>query len=217
MRQEYAERPTRWQVDLDGAWDALGSNDSGVVLATLAAAFEDNDAPAAAVGVEGDEVSVVVMVPRVADAVPERKPTTTAAGNLSLKKLTKRETAEVYTLVVSGHVLATVKECFAVARGAQSAKVVAVRPGGTDALGRSKPEVILAAHLRRDRLASIRWDITDARTILNECTSELHMRQKGVTKELQPLNLDAHPDVEATVMAIDFGDLVGSDAEDVIA
>ena len=204
LRQEYADRSAEWQADLDRAWDALGDNDPDVVLATLAAAFEDNEAPAAAVGVTGDEVSIVVVVPRVVDVVPERKPSTTAAGNLSLKKLTKRDTAYTYSLVVCGHVLATVKECFAVARGAQAARVVAVRPSGIDAYGQSMPEAILAANIRRNRLVGIQWASTDAATILNQCNSELHLRQKGVAKEWQPLELDAYPDVQAALRAVDF-------------
>jgi hypothetical protein len=40
--------------------------------------------------VVGDEVSLVVLVPDL-DAIPERKPTTTPAGKLSLRKLTKAE------------------------------------------------------------------------------------------------------------------------------
>jgi hypothetical protein len=43
-------------------------------MATLAGAFEDNDAAAAAVGIEGSEASLVVLVPPVS-ALPERRPT----------------------------------------------------------------------------------------------------------------------------------------------
>ena len=207
LQEEYASKPRQWQAELDRSWDALGANDADVVLATLAAAFEDNEAPAAAVGVAGDAVSLVVVVPAVAQAVPDRKPSTTVAGNLSLKKLTKRETSELYLQVVCGHVLATVKECFAVARGASSARVVVVRPGAPDAYGRSVPEALVAAELRRDRLLGVRWTSTDACTILTDCSSDLLWKQKGAAKELQPLDLDDHPQVRAAVDAIAFEDL----------
>ena len=41
------------------------------MLATLAEAFEDNEAPAAPVGIDGTELSLIVLVPDE-DAVPER-------------------------------------------------------------------------------------------------------------------------------------------------
>src|SRR4051794_29663699 len=53
----------RWQPFLDAHWQALLGSDPEVVLAALAAAFEDNEAAAAAVGVEDAEVALVVVVP----------------------------------------------------------------------------------------------------------------------------------------------------------
>lgn len=44
-------------------------------------------------------------------------PGETAAGNLTLPKLTKRERSDFYTLMVCGYLLATAKETFAVAPG----------------------------------------------------------------------------------------------------
>ncbi|MDQ3895947.1 MAG: hypothetical protein M3326_01645 [Actinomycetota bacterium] len=70
-----AER-TQLQAQLDYAWERLCANDSDVVLATLEEAFEDNEAPAAAVGVNDDEVALVVLVPG-SEVVPEQTPSTT--------------------------------------------------------------------------------------------------------------------------------------------
>jgi hypothetical protein len=191
LKAEYTQQRERWQADLDMVWAALRANDADTVLAALTRAFEDNEAAAAAVGAEGDEVSLVVVVPPV-DSIPERKPTTTAAGNLSLKKLTKRETADLYKLVVAGFVLLTVKEAFAVAPGITSARVVAVRHGD----GIRTPEPVMAATISR---------------------SELAMREKGVTKALQPLDLAEHPELEPLLEAIDFEDLADARARDGLA
>src|SRR5438309_2076678 len=73
----------RLQAELNERWRALCTNEPDVVLATLSEAFEDNEAPAAPVGVEGNEVAIVVLVPG-AEIVPERIPQMTAAGNLSM-------------------------------------------------------------------------------------------------------------------------------------
>lgn len=59
----YQQARTSWQATLDQRWATLTANDPDTVLAVLAEAFEDNEAAAAAVGVEGSEVTLVVVVP----------------------------------------------------------------------------------------------------------------------------------------------------------
>jgi hypothetical protein len=73
-----------YQAALDRHWAQLTAGDPDAVLGTLATAFEDNEAAAAAIGVDGSEVSLIVVVPP-ANTLPDRQPTTTPAGNLSLK------------------------------------------------------------------------------------------------------------------------------------
>lgn len=60
-------------------WRLLCANAPDVVIETLDEAFEDNEAPSAAVGVDGDEVALVVLVPSTAVAVPEQIATRTQA------------------------------------------------------------------------------------------------------------------------------------------
>jgi len=201
------EQQNRWQASLDAQWKALHENAPEVVLAALTAAFEDNEAAAAAVGVQDTEAALVVVVPP-ADAVPDRRPTTTSAGNLSLKRLTKRETADFYRLLVCGHVLATVKEAFAVAPALQAARIVALRPSQPDAYGRVGPEVLLAARLKRARLVGIRWADADASQVVNVAHSELILTRRGATHELQPLDLGQHPDLATLIEVVDFEELL---------
>src|SRR3954452_19347102 len=80
----FKTQQAQWQQTLDQQWQALVNNDPDTVLQTLAEAFEDNEAAAAAVGVDADEVSLVVVVPPASQAIPEQMPGRTAAGNLSL-------------------------------------------------------------------------------------------------------------------------------------
>ena len=114
-RQAQAEQ-AQAQQELDRQWARLAGNDPDTVLATLAEAFEDNEAPAAPVGIDGAELSLILLVPGE-DAVPERLPATTQAGNLTLRKLPKGERSALYLLLVAGHVLVTLREAFAVAPG----------------------------------------------------------------------------------------------------
>jgi len=64
-RREADEASASVQVELDAAWERLLANDPDTVLATLEEAFEDNQAPAAAVNVVGDELALVVLVPTI--------------------------------------------------------------------------------------------------------------------------------------------------------
>src|SRR6266508_2190217 len=75
--QERAEE----QEQLDRWWQALLANHPATVLEFIVAAFEDNEAPAAPLSLQGDGLSVVVAVPPP-DGLPERIPDRTAAGNL---------------------------------------------------------------------------------------------------------------------------------------
>jgi hypothetical protein len=206
LAAQYDQERVAWQASLDNQWTALIANDPDTVLVMLADAFEDNEAAAAAVGVEGSEVTLVVMVPS-ADSIPERRPTTTAAGNLSLKKLTKSETAAMYTELVCGHALVTVKETFAVAPALQSARVVALRATPRDAYGKVWPQAVLAARFERSSLTGIQWAHADASRVVNDASTDKILLHKGVTREIMPIDLAKEPQLAAVVRAVDLGDL----------
>jgi len=148
LRLQGVRAQISYQEQLDAWWRSLLANEPDTVMAALAAAFEDNDATAAPIGVDGDEVALVVLAPPE-DVVPERMPGTTAAGNLSLRKLAKGERSALYTAVVMGHVVVTVKEALAVAPGLQSVRVIALRSAGIDAYGRPRLDCVLAGRWTR--------------------------------------------------------------------
>jgi hypothetical protein len=94
------------QHEIDKLWQRLITNDSAVVLALLCHVFQNSSVRAAPVGVWDAEAQLALLAPDVA-ALPERHPTTTAAGNLSLKKFTKAEMADLYKQLLAGLALAT--------------------------------------------------------------------------------------------------------------
>lgn len=205
-RTDLARQASEIQRQLDASWADLQRCEPETTLDVLNEAFADNQAAASAVGVDGTEASLVVVVPPASD-VPERKPTVTAAGNLSLKKLTKTEAADVYKQLVCGHVLVTLKEAFAVAPGIRSARIVAVRAKAPDAYGNVAPEVLAAARCTRSDLAEVHWAGVDAVQTVNDCCTEKILVQKGVTRALQPVPLGEHPDLQKLVAAIDMTEL----------
>jgi hypothetical protein len=128
-------------------------------------------------------------------ALPERHPTTTPAGNLSLKKFTKGEMADLYKQLVAGLVLVAAKEGFAVAPGVTDLRIVALRDIPADAYGKVRPEAILATRIARASLTDVQWTNADAFTILNQISSELVMRLAGPSKALAPLDLKTEPEI----------------------
>ncbi|RZU16233.1 hypothetical protein EV645_3784 [Kribbella rubisoli] len=177
------------------------------MLGALTDAFEDNEAAAAAVGLDGTEVSLLVVVPSVS-AIPERKPTTTQAGNLSLKKLTKTEIADFYKMLVCGHLLVTLREAFAVAPGLSSARIVALRASDPDAYGKRRPEVLMTGRCRRDALDEVRWSEANSARIFNDCLTERLAVQKGATSALQPVPIGDEPQLEALLAAVDIDEML---------
>jgi hypothetical protein len=89
------------QQQIDKLWQRLITNDPDVVLAVLSHEFQYSSAHAAPLGVWDAEAHLALLAPELA-ALPERHPTTTAAGNLSLKKFTKGELADLYKQLVAG-------------------------------------------------------------------------------------------------------------------
>src|SRR4051794_5541108 len=162
-----AEEQRRVQAGFDWAWSALTSNVPQVVLGALEAAFEDNEAPAAAVDVEGDRVTVLMMCPDPA-LVPERKPSITPSGSPSLKKRTKTEFNQLYLSAIASYVLATVKETFAVAPSLRQARLVALRHEPSAGLCADRLVALFAGTFTRDLMRGARWDAIDLTRVLDE-------------------------------------------------
>lgn len=207
MRSDLDRQREQRQKVVHDSWFALVACDTDVVLRRLADAFADNEAPASAVGVGGLEVSLVVILPPIS-VVPERKPTFTRAGNLSLKKLTKTESADVYKQVVFGRMVATLREAFAAAPGLESGRIVALRPA-LNAHGNDQTEVMAAGRCSRKSLDSVTWDRVGAEQVFNDCFSEAILVRKGATRALQPIPIDEEPELRALLDAVDMTELAG--------
>ena len=129
--------------------------------------FEDNEAACAAVGLDGAEVSLVLVVPPASAVIPEQLPGRTAAGNVSLKKITQAAKADFYQHFVCGQILVTLREAFAVAPGLISARLVALRNDGRDVYGQPTMPCLAAVNVAREALNGVRWNDADAVDILN--------------------------------------------------
>jgi hypothetical protein len=190
--------------EIDKLWQRLITNDSAVVLALLSHVFQYSSVHAAPLSVWDAEAQLALLAPDVA-ALPERHPTTTAAGNLSLKKFTKAEMADLYKQLLAGLVLATAKEALAIAPGVTDTRIVVLRHTPTGAYGKIRLEAILAARVARAALSGVQWTQTDALTILSEISSELVTRTAGPSKVLAPLDLKGEPEIAGLIDDITSG------------
>ena len=201
-RQAQAEQ-AHAQQELDTQWAHLTGNDPDTVLAMLAEAFEDNEAPAAPVGIDGTELSLIVLVPDE-EAVPERLPATTQAGNLTLRKLPKAERSALYLLLIAGHVLVTLREAFAVAPGVEAARVIAVRRSGPDIYGLPVLDCMVAGRWTRTAFNGVRWADADAGNILAGTATELVLNQKR--GQILPVDLSTEPEIRDLLSTMDTTD-----------
>lgn len=195
------------QSHLDHMWHQLCSNSPEIVHETIGEAFEDNEVPSAVLSVDGAEVSLALLVPAIDDAVPDRWPSITDAGNVSIRKLGKRERSDYYTLFVCAQTLVTVREAFAVAPGLRSARVTALRIDGQSVYGQPRVSCLLAAAFDRDSLNGVLWQSASSAEIVSETSRELLLRQSGPSKDLTPLELSREPDLDALVQSIDLHEL----------
>ncbi len=193
----------RDQALADENWSLLESGDEPTVLAAVNAAFEDNEATAAAVGYSAGELLIVMLAPPP-EAIPERMPSVTPGGKATVKKMNKTDRNEFYRQLVCGHVFATVKEAFAFAPSATSARIVSMRENRVDAYGKRVLEPLLAAVIKRARLAGVEWTKVDAHPALIDIASELLIDVRGATKELHPLDLAREEALAALISSIDM-------------
>jgi hypothetical protein len=193
----------------DEWWAALVSNVPAHVTAALDSAFDDNDAAAAVLSVDGDEVSLVVLVPHLVD-VPERSPGRTASGNLTLRKLPQRERNDLYASMICGYLLVTVREAFAVAPGARRVRIVAIRDD-VDAYGRQTAQAVAAATFDRARLEGVRWDDATSVRIVDDVADEQMLLRQGTHQTIEPIDLAREPEIAVLVSSVDFAALTADE------
>jgi hypothetical protein len=109
----------------DEWWTALIRGDAAVVTAALKAAFADNPAPVTVRAASGSDASLVVWLPGI-DVLPDRKAHITTGGRLSSKAWTKTERNDVYAELLGAHLLATLRETWAVAPSLTRVRVVGI-------------------------------------------------------------------------------------------
>jgi hypothetical protein len=123
---EAARRAAEEQLRANAWWDALSAGDPDVTRAALAAAFADNPAPVRIIDVAGAAATVAVRLPD-SSVLPDRKPYLTPSGKLTTKAWTQTDFNDAYADLIAAHLLATLRETWAVAPSIRQARVIGVR------------------------------------------------------------------------------------------
>jgi hypothetical protein len=118
------------QVEADTWWHSLLDGQPAVLRAALEAAFADNPAPVTVTGADGQEATFTLFLPGL-DVLPEKKAHLTPTGRLSTKAWTKTERNDVYAELLGAHLLATIRETWAVAPSLRRVRITGVRHGDT--------------------------------------------------------------------------------------
>jgi hypothetical protein len=124
------------QAQADAWWTALNEGEPGVLAAALKAAFADNPAPVAVISAAGPEAILAVVLPGT-DVLPARTAHVTPSGRLSSRAWTKTELNEVYAQLLGAHLLATIRETWAIAPSLARIRLIGLRngrPGPREAL-----------------------------------------------------------------------------------
>lgn len=198
--QAAVEHAAQEQRNIDAWWEALHAGVPDTVLATVNQALSDNERPSAAVATNGSEVSVIVIAPGL-DEIPQRKYAETASGNPTVKNMTKTERNTLHLIAVWGHMIATLKETFAVAPTCDRVRLVMLERSG------SHHAVLVAGVFTRQHITGTDWSQSSSFHTLDQA-EELRMNLVGRTQELRPVDVYGDPDLQALVEAADAAEWV---------
>ncbi len=167
-QQEHQARADAW-------WSALSHGEPRVLTAALRAAFADNPAPVLVASAEGAVAAFVVVLPGP-QVLPEKKAHITPTGRLSSKAWTKTEFNEVYAELLSAHLLATIREAWAVGPSLTQLRIVGVWWGAA-----WPSEVLFDVDVVRNdgHWANDSW----GRVVLQR--AQCGLNQTGITRETQ--------------------------------
>lgn len=207
LRTKRKEKQKKRQQQLDVWWDAIMTGDEGTILEELNRAFSDNYAIAAAIGVANREASVVVAIPDKS-VIPERMPTQTSTGRPSSKKMSNNNKVFFYLSLVTGSMLATVREALAVIPSLESVRVIAIRASDPDIYGNRLPEAVAASRFERNSFDRVQWGNVNAIDVFNQCGDNRMLKQKPRTNELIPIDLDEEDDIREILERIDMSELL---------
>ena len=206
LEQAALAKQAEEQAEFDLVWKNLSDGDPSEVYTAITDAFDDNASKSAVIDIDGEHVTLMVLVPGVG-ALPDYDWTYTAAGNLSVRKMTVGSRNNYYYDLIGSQVLATLKEAFAVAPSVKEATVVVIR-SRDDQHPELGADCISCVTVSRTRMnQELGKNQTGPTAVLHAASKNgwsLNMNSKMV---ISPINLKTEPDIKKLLDALEFGEL----------
>lgn len=188
------------QAACDAWWSRLADGDPAAVFSFCVEAFDRAGVSAALVAVDGHDLTLVTTVPGL-EALPPRMPIRGSKGKATTRTMLRGERAELYTALVCGHAVLTLREAFALLPFASTLRLVVLLDSGVGALGLRRLEPLLCVvSPRATFLRSVRPESSAADTLRAGCRDVLQNVQAG---QLVPIPLDHQDGLKDLLHAID--------------
>ncbi|MFD9906130.1 TerD family protein [Streptomyces sp. NPDC059063] len=169
-------------------WEDLLRNDPAAVIEAVNFAYSDNRAVACAVGVEGAAASVVMRQPD-ADTWPAKVPGVTSTGRTTLKALTKRDRNQWWLTSMCSHIVATLREGFAVAPGLRTINIaVLTRVPTTQRIG-----IVAYGSWSRHRLEPMTWRAPEDAVRVLDLADEVECAVTATSTGIKALDVSRVP------------------------
>ncbi len=205
-RKEQLERSdleeARQQQEADDAyWALVEKCDPDTVFELITNAFGDNESKAALLDVSGTTADLMVLVPDIS-VLPEKEASVTAAGNLSVRAMSKSARNELYRELVLSQTLVSAKEAFAVVPALKHVRILTVRTSESD---QNKFDCVGFGVFDRGKFLSKIDTNASASSIIDSVSAEWveNFYSKG---RVAPIDLSREPDIKAVLAAVAEGD-----------
>jgi hypothetical protein len=163
------------QSQADTWWEALVHGQSEALTAALDAAFDDNFAPLIVIHAEGAN-AVLALGLQGPEVLPKKKAHVTPTGKLSARVWTKTELNQLYAEFIGAHLLATLRETWAIGPSLDVIRVVGIRKADVDDV-----EILFDIQAsRRER----NWAVDEGGDLTLE-RSEFGLYRVGKTQEVR--------------------------------
>lgn len=125
QHHEAVERAQHQHAETTAWWSALQSGDPRVLSAALITAFADNPAPVSLGPVTSTSAVLLLFLPGT-NVLPEKMAHVTPTGRLSSKAWPKSEFNSVYGQLLGAHLLATIREAYAIGPSLNALQIIGV-------------------------------------------------------------------------------------------
>lgn len=122
------------QAKADLWWDLLCAGEQQIITDSLRLAFSDNQARVSIHKAQGSEAIFILHLPNI-NVLPEKRMNITPTGRVSSKKWTIAEKNKTYGQLLAAHLIATLREAWAVAPSLKTIQIVGVDENTSTAEG----------------------------------------------------------------------------------